>query len=116
MTTLAGMRLGLPRYDRSRVDGVQLSFGDISRIIGGLVGMDAAERAAQPCIGPGRADLMLAGCAILEAICTTWPVGRLRVADRGVREGILSNLMEDARRAERAPDLGACLPPLALPT
>ena len=116
VTTLAGMRLGLLRYDRSRVDGTVLGFGDIARIIRGLVGMVPDERAAQPCIGPGRADLMLAGCAILEAICTTWPVGRLRVADRGVREGILSNLMEDARRAERTPSLDACLPGLALPT
>ena len=116
VTTLAGMRLGLPRYDRSRVDGLLLNFGDIARIIRELVGMDADGRAAQPCIGVGRADLMLAGCAILEAICTTWPVGRLRVADRGVREGILSNLMEDARRAEGRPELDACLSGLALPT
>ena len=101
---------------RSRVDGMMLGFTEILRIIRELVGMDAIARAAQPCIGAGRADLMLAGCAILQAICSVWPVGRLRVADRGVREGILSGLMEDARRAERAPDLGACLTGLALPT
>ena len=51
-----------------------------------------AERAAHPCIGAERADLVLAGCAILEAICRLWPVGRLRVADRGIREGILARL------------------------
>jgi len=116
VTTLAGIQLGLARYDRSRVDGLLLGFADIAQIIGELVDMDGAGRAAQPCIGPGRADLMLAGCAILQAICTTWPVDKLRVADRGVREGILANLIEDARRAERAPDLGACLTGLALPT
>ena len=116
VTTLAGIHLGLIRYDRSRVDGMMLGFTEILRIIRELVGMDAIARAAQPCIGAGRADLMLAGCAILQAICSVWPVGRLRVADRGVREGILSGLMEDARRAERAPDLGACLTGLALPT
>jgi|HubBroStandDraft_1064217.scaffolds.fasta_scaffold00015_7 exopolyphosphatase/guanosine-5'-triphosphate,3'-diphosphate pyrophosphatase len=116
VTTLTGIRLGLARYDRSQVDGVQLGFGDIAQIIGELVEMDAAGRAAQPCIGPGRADLMLAGCAILQAICTVWPVGRLRVADRGVREGILAGLMEEARRAQLVPELGACLPGLALPT
>jgi exopolyphosphatase / guanosine-5'-triphosphate,3'-diphosphate pyrophosphatase len=116
VTTLAGIQLGLARYDRSRVDGLLLGFTDIAQIIGELVEMDGAGRSAQPCIGPGRADLMLAGCAILQAICTTWPVEKLRVADRGVREGILANLMEDARRAERAPDLGACLTGLALPT
>jgi exopolyphosphatase/guanosine-5'-triphosphate,3'-diphosphate pyrophosphatase len=116
VTTLAGIQLGLPRYDRSRVDGCLLGFGDIAQIIGELVATDAAGRAAQPCIGPSRADLMVAGCAILQAICMTWQVGRLRVADRGVREGILCGLMEAARRAAPGPELGACLPGLALPT
>jgi exopolyphosphatase/guanosine-5'-triphosphate,3'-diphosphate pyrophosphatase len=116
VTTLAGIHLGLPRYDRSRVDGMQMGFPDIARIIGELVATDAAGRAAQPCIGPNRADLMIAGCAILQAICATWPVGRLRVADRGVREGILCGLMDAARRAERMRELDACMPGLALPT
>ena len=116
VTTLAAMRLGLTRYDRSKVDGMVLSFADATGLIRGLVETDVAGWESQPCIGPGRADLMLAGCAILEAICSIWPVGRMRVADRGVREGILAGLMADARRAERAPDLGACLSGLALPT
>ena len=51
------------------------------------------ERARVPCIGRQRAYLVVAGCAILEAICRTWPVGWLRVADRGLREGILFNMM-----------------------
>ena len=51
--------------------------------------MDCSERSQLPCIGLERADLVVAGCAILEAICRLWPVGRVRVADRGLREGIL---------------------------
>jgi exopolyphosphatase/guanosine-5'-triphosphate,3'-diphosphate pyrophosphatase len=98
VTTLAGMQMGLPRYERSRVDGKMLRFGDIARITASLVEMTPAERATQPCIGQSRADLMIAGCAILEAICGVWPVGRLRVADRGVREGILVGLWENSRR------------------
>jgi exopolyphosphatase / guanosine-5'-triphosphate,3'-diphosphate pyrophosphatase len=100
VTTLAGINLGLTRYDRSLVDGGVLDFRDIAGVTADLVAMDGAGRAAQPCVGVGRADLMLAGCAILQAICTLWPVGRLRVADRGVREGILAGLMAEARRAE----------------
>jgi exopolyphosphatase/guanosine-5'-triphosphate,3'-diphosphate pyrophosphatase len=53
------------------------------------------QRAAHPCIGPERADLVVAGCAILEAVCRLWPLGRLRVADRGVREGVLLGMMRD---------------------
>jgi exopolyphosphatase/guanosine-5'-triphosphate,3'-diphosphate pyrophosphatase len=63
-----------------------------------LAAMECAERAGNPCIGRDRADLVVAGCAILEAMCRLWPVGRLRVADRGVREGILHGLMYEAGR------------------
>ena len=63
--------------------------------------MTCEERTANPCIGPDRADLVVAGCAILEAICGLWPVGRLRVADRGVREGILAGLMQSNRSSRR---------------
>jgi exopolyphosphatase/guanosine-5'-triphosphate,3'-diphosphate pyrophosphatase len=98
VTTLAGVHFNLPRYNRSRVDGSTLDFTDIRRISRDLVGLSYDERAANPCIGGERADLVLAGCAILEAICELWPVGRLRVADRGIREGILVGLLGAAAR------------------
>ncbi len=99
VTTLAGIHLGLPCYDRSRVDGCYLDFAEMRAVTDRLLALDCRGRAEQPCIGPSRADLVLAGCAILEAICRTWPVGRLRVADRGVREGILYNLMHQSAAA-----------------
>ncbi|MGH6961645.1 MAG: Ppx/GppA family phosphatase, partial [Dongiaceae bacterium] len=89
VTTLAGVHLGLSRYDRSVVDGCYLDFAAIQSVSRQLAAMTCEERSANPCIGPERADLVVAGCAVLEAICSLWPVGRLRVADRGVREGIL---------------------------
>jgi len=93
VTTIAGVHLRLPRYDRRKVDGIWLSDGQVDAVIDALVGMDYEARAANPCIGRERADLVLAGCAILQAIRLTWPSPRLRVADRGLREGILSELM-----------------------
>lgn len=96
VTTLSGMRQKLPRYERSAVDGSSLDLADVREICSDLLRLDWAGRAAQPCIGPERADLVLAGCAILEGILNLWPVPRLRVADRGLREGILLNLMRDA--------------------
>jgi exopolyphosphatase/guanosine-5'-triphosphate,3'-diphosphate pyrophosphatase len=93
VTTLAGIHLALPRYTRALVDGSVLTFDQIAVVSAHLAGLDLAGRAANPCIGRERADLVLSGCAILDAICETWPVGRLRVADRGVREGILFDLM-----------------------
>jgi len=102
VTTLTGIHLDLPRYDRGVVDGAFLEFDAILEISDRLRRMDCAERAAQPCIGEERADLVVAGCAILEAICRRWPVGRLRVADRGLREGILIDLMIVAKGAAHA--------------
>lgn len=93
VTTLGGIHLDLPRYDRSEVDGLVMPFNAIHAVSRRLAAMSHAERAAQPCVGRERADLVVAGCAILEAICTVWPVGRLRVADRGVREGMLLGMM-----------------------
>lgn len=94
VTTLAGIHLALPRYIRALVDGSSLTFDQIAAVSAQLAGLDLAGRAASPCVGRERADLVLSGCAILDAICRTWPVGRLRVADRGVREGILFDLIQ----------------------
>ena len=93
VTTLASVHLGLRRYVRSRVDGATMRFDDLLRIGSMLAGMSRAERADIACIGAERADLVVGGVAILEAIVRMWPVGRMRIADRGLREGILLGLM-----------------------
>jgi exopolyphosphatase/guanosine-5'-triphosphate,3'-diphosphate pyrophosphatase len=93
VTTLAGVHLGLPRYDRRYVDGLWMDDHDIERMMTKLRGMDYEARRANPCIGRERADLVLAGCAVFEAIRREWRCSRLRVADRGLREGILMQLM-----------------------
>jgi exopolyphosphatase/guanosine-5'-triphosphate,3'-diphosphate pyrophosphatase len=93
VTTLGGIFLRLDRYDRSLVDGITMGFDDITLLSRQLAALSHRQRADSPCIGPQRADLVLAGCAILEAICSLWPTGRLTVADRGLREGMLMDLM-----------------------
>jgi exopolyphosphatase/guanosine-5'-triphosphate,3'-diphosphate pyrophosphatase len=106
VTTLAGVAKELPRYDRRQVDGSELSAETVRATSRRIVAMSPEERLRHPCIGPQRADLVIAGCAILEAICQAWPVDRLTVADRGLREGILYHLMQ-----ERGEPVGS-LPPL----
>ena len=101
VTTLAGVHLGLERYDRRRVDGTWLADTDVSAMIERLLAMPYEERVDNPCIGADRADLVLAGCAILEAIRRRWPCKRLRVADRGLREGILMELMAADRKGRK---------------
>ncbi len=95
VTTICGVHLGLDRYDRRRVDGTWMRRDDVIRVTGDLLSMDYDRRVANPCIGADRADLVLAGCAIFEAIRRLWPCERIRVADRGLREGILLTLMAD---------------------
>lgn len=93
VTTLGAMHLQLPRYNRSRVDGLEMDFTSMRQISDKLTGMSCADRIAHPCLGHGRGDLMLMGLVVLRAICDRWPVGKLRVADRGIREGVLFDLM-----------------------
>jgi exopolyphosphatase/guanosine-5'-triphosphate,3'-diphosphate pyrophosphatase len=95
VTTIAGIHLRLPRYDRRRVDGCWLAETEITQVIDELIAMTYEERVANACIGSERADLVLAGCAILEAIRRAFPCPRLRVADRGLREGMLVKLMRE---------------------
>lgn len=103
VTTVAGVHLNLARYDRRRVDGLWMSSAEVRTTISRLRRMSYAERSAHGCIGPARADLVLAGCAILEAIRRAFPAPRLRIADRGLREGILIELMRgDGVWASRA--------------
>lgn len=112
ITTLAAVHLSLRRYDRGRIDGLAMDRAEIDAVSRRLRAMSNAERGAHPCIGPGRADLVAAGCAILETILRTWPVTMLRVADRGVREGILHGLM--GQSLERALAGAGPVPPLAV--
>jgi len=95
VTTIAGIHLRLARYDRRRVDGCWLADDEITRVIDELIAMSYEDRVANACIGSERADLVLAGCAILEAIRRAFPCARLRVADRGLREGMLVKLMRE---------------------
>lgn len=97
VTTLSALVQGLARYDRSRVDGAYLTLGAIDRICQELLGMSHQERAAMQSIGSHRADLVLPGCAILQGILDCFPLQRLRVADRGLREGMLYELMTQPR-------------------
>jgi exopolyphosphatase/guanosine-5'-triphosphate,3'-diphosphate pyrophosphatase len=97
VTTVAGIHLRLPRYDRRQVDGLWMREADVLSVIDELVAMDYAQRQANACIGRDRADLVLAGCAIFEAIRRAFPSPMVRIADRGLREGILLRMMHEDR-------------------
>lgn len=101
ITSLAGLHLGLERYDRARVDGLWLSRDDCEAAANRLLVLTPEQRAAEPCIGPDRADLVLAGAAILQAVQELWPCARVRVADRGLCEGLLMSLMSERKKPRR---------------
>jgi exopolyphosphatase/guanosine-5'-triphosphate,3'-diphosphate pyrophosphatase len=95
VTTVAGIFLNLPRYDRRQVDGIWMDDADVTRTVQRLLAMSYEERVNNACIGAERGDLVLAGCAILDAIRNAFPCPRLRVADRGLREGMLVQMMRE---------------------
>lgn len=98
VTSVAGVHLNLERYMRDKVDGLWMSAAEARIACRRLSSRDRAGRAQEGCIGEERADLVLAGCAIYEAVLDAWPVDRVRIGDRGLREGMLHNLMRPRRR------------------
>lgn len=102
VTTLASLYLDLPQYDRAAVDGLVVPSEAMRGITTRLASLSLEERRQVPCIGRERADLVVAGCAILDTILDLWPADRLGVADRGIREGILRSLISAGDAAERA--------------
>jgi exopolyphosphatase/guanosine-5'-triphosphate,3'-diphosphate pyrophosphatase len=100
VTSLAGVHLGLPKYSRARVDGMWFDVGDCRAVIARLLAQTREQRAGNPCIGKDRADLVVVGGAIIDAVLRVWPAKRIRVADRGLREGVLMRLM--AKHGARA--------------
>jgi exopolyphosphatase / guanosine-5'-triphosphate,3'-diphosphate pyrophosphatase len=95
VTSLAGVHLKLPRYQRVRVDGYWFDVGECRATIDHMLHQTLDERAANPCVGKDRADLVVLGGAILDAVLRVWPASRIRVADRGLREGVLMRLMAE---------------------
>ena len=93
VTVLGAVHLNLPRYNRSAVDGISITRQDIDRAIAKIKRLGDEGRKKHPCIGAQKADLTMAGCAILEGLCSFWPIEEITVADRGIREGILLDMM-----------------------
>jgi exopolyphosphatase / guanosine-5'-triphosphate,3'-diphosphate pyrophosphatase len=101
VTCLAGVHLKLDRYRRDRVDGSWLSREDGVATMTNLRDLGVEGRAQLPTIGVERAPLMLAGCAIMEAVWEAFDAHRLRVADRGLREGLLLSMIHGQRSQRR---------------
>ena len=102
VTTLASVYLDLPSYDRSKIDGLNVATADMIAVCRQLAGLSLSAREAMPCIGRERADLVVAGCAMLEEIVDIWPATHLDVADRGIREGVLRQMMRAHELSEAA--------------
>lgn len=101
VTTLASLFLQLPSYDRSQIDGLTIATADLIAVCHQLASLSLTEREALACVGRERADLVVAGCAVLEEIAEAWPAPMLDVADRGIREGVLRQMMQAHATGER---------------
>jgi len=98
ITSLAGIHLKLPYYQRDKVDGLWLRASDAVRVARHMASLSPEDRAKEPCIGVDRSKLLVAGCAITDVLCEMWPSKMVRVADRGLREGMLMGLMQQRQK------------------
>ena len=106
VTTLAAIYLGLPRYERSKIDGITIETQQLREAIASILDMRASERFHHPCIGSDRSDYIISGCAIFEALCRLCPVDEITIADRGVREGIIFSLITEEQKETTLPHVG----------
>lgn len=97
VTVIGAVHLKLPRYNRSAVDGIAISAPEVTATVNKIKTMGTEGRCKHPCIGQSKSDLTLAGCAIIEALTTFWPISEITVADRGIREGILLDMMHSKK-------------------
>ena len=102
ITSLAGIHLKLPYYQRDKVDGITMDSVDVVNVARDMASKSPAERAQEPCIGEDRARLLVAGCAIVDVLCEGWPSENIQVADRGLREGMLMGLLQQSQKVNFA--------------
>lgn len=96
ITTVAASHLGLKRYQRDLVDGLDMTSAEISAVVDRYLRLGPHGRLRDPCVGKERLELIMAGSAILQSILRVWPTEKLTVADRGLREGMLYSQMAEA--------------------
>ena len=101
VTVLGAIHLNLSRYNRSAVDGLALSAQDVDKTISKIKRMGDEGRKKHACIGMQKADLTIAGCAIIEGLMSFWNISEITIADRGIREGILLDLMHSDRKDKK---------------
>lgn len=102
ITSLAGIHLKLPYYQRDKVDGITVLSSDVVSVARDMASKSPKERALEPCIGEDRARLLVAGCAIVDVLCEGWPSESIKVADRGLREGMLMGLLQQSQKVQFA--------------
>ena len=96
VTTLAALDLGLRAYDPAAVHGHRLDRAAVERQLARLGALDVEARALLPCLEPGRADVIIPGIAICLAAMARLGRDSVVVSDRGLREGILCELLGTA--------------------
>jgi exopolyphosphatase / guanosine-5'-triphosphate,3'-diphosphate pyrophosphatase len=93
VTTVGAAHLGLKRYDRRKVDGMRLSARAIDEVIARFLRLGPEGRRTDIGLGRDRSELIMSGAAILQTLLRLWPTDSIRVADRGLREGMLFAMM-----------------------
>lgn len=67
-TTLCALAQGLETYNPERIHMAEVSFDSVRHVAAQLLRQTSQKRAAHPAISEGRADVIAAGCVIVEEI------------------------------------------------
>jgi exopolyphosphatase/guanosine-5'-triphosphate,3'-diphosphate pyrophosphatase len=88
-TTVQAIALGLDSYDPERIHRTRLAVAEAEGVLGRLVAMRTAERAALPVMAPGRADVIVAGAVILVEVMRRFRFDEALVSETDILDGLV---------------------------
>jgi exopolyphosphatase/guanosine-5'-triphosphate,3'-diphosphate pyrophosphatase len=97
ITTLAALNQAMDVYDPSSIHHFRLSRSALDSLYRSLAGMPLKQRLGIPMLPAGRADVIVAGAAILSRITARWSFDRVVVSEKDILDGLVLQLMDAAR-------------------
>ena len=94
-TTLAELMMAAKKQVDIPVAGYKVSQAEVRHLLDRLAKMPLRARRSMAGMTPDRADIILAGLTIIDALLTRFRVNTLVIHTRGVRDGLVREMIDD---------------------
>lgn len=94
MTSLGGMVMAMRRQEFVSLQGYEVLRSELVHLIAMLIRKDLKSRRVIPGLNPDRADIIVAGLAVVDEIMRHFGANRIVINERGIREGLILRCMK----------------------